>query len=266
MKKRILSISVAAAALVVAPAHGGFNVIEKPQPAPERPATSRPSSYSLIESGSGASIIPTPRPPAATHVRPAPEPLPARRAATPQDVEPLLSVQRLEAESDRIQAQIERLRADLEIVKVALASARARNGGNMQAVTSRLDDIERRISDTGSSMIRVGFAPNSVRFAPDFTIAQQLLKTARNAVKITIYGHADNSGTPERNAEVAMARAISARNYLQAKGIPAGKIATISRGASEPIAPNDTFEGRNANRRVEIELSSKSALAVSRDR
>jgi outer membrane protein OmpA-like peptidoglycan-associated protein len=271
MKKRFLTLGVAASALVVIPAYGEFKVIQKPSAVSAKPQPNPYASYSLIESDSAApapALTPAQphnesRPAEIPYIRPAPEPAQTRYASTPQESEPLLSVDRLEAESDRIQAQIERLRADLEIVKVALASARVRRGGGMQSINSRLDNIEQRIADTGSIIMRIGFAPNSVKFNPDFAAAQQLLKAARTAVKITVYGHADNTGTYEGNTAVAMARAVSARNYLQAKGIHAGKIRTISRGASEPVADNNTAEGRAANRRVEVELSSRPALAAS---
>lgn len=272
MKKQILTLGVAASALVVIPAHGEFKIIQKPTSAPAKTHPNPYGSYSLIESESPMPVpVQTqPRIESRTvelpHTRPAPEHAQRRYAPTTQDNEPLLSVDRLEAESERIQAQIERLRADLEIVKVALASARTRNGGGVQSINSRLDNIEQRIADTGSMIIRIGFAPNSVKFTPDYSAAQQLLKAAQTAVKITIYGHADNTGTYEGNTAVAMARALSARNYLQAKGVPAAKIRTISRGASEPIADNNTAEGRTANRRVEVELNSRPALAASYSR
>jgi outer membrane protein OmpA-like peptidoglycan-associated protein len=264
MKKTILSLSVATSALIMVPAHSGFVILQKPQAAPA-PAPSTNSSYSLVESDSETSIIPVPRPAEPLYARPIAQPIQPRRAAQ-QETQPLLNVERLEAESERIHTQIEQLRADLEGVKAALASARARKGGNAQPINSRLDAIEQRIAVTSTSMMKIGFSLNSVRFAPDFAIAQQLLKSARAAAKVTIYGHADNTGTPERNADVAMSRAISARNYLQAQGIPVGRIATVSRGSSEPIADNSTAEGRAANRRVEIELNSNPALVADKGR
>jgi outer membrane protein OmpA-like peptidoglycan-associated protein len=47
-------------------------------------------------------------------------------------------------------------------------------------------------------------------------------------------------------------RAASVRDYLQARGVPLASIAIDGRGAREPIASNQTAEGRARNRRVEI--------------
>lgn len=258
MKKRILTLSVIASVLTSLPAHSGFTIIQKAAPDPNPPVAAQHSSYSLIESDTP--LIPVP--PTVESVRP-PVVAPIRNYSAPalRDEQPLLSVERLEAESQRIQSQIDRLRADLDAVKVALASARTRSGNGTHNINRNLDVIEKQIADASTSAMRVKFDLNSTKFTPDATTASQLLRTAQTSTKITIYGHADNTGTPAQNSIVAMARAVSARNYLILKGIQSSRISVVSRGATEPIADNSTADGRARNRRVEVEFSSKPAFA-----
>ena len=66
----------------------------------------------------------------------------------------------------------------------------------------------------------------------------------------TVVGHTDNTGTEEYNQELSERRAQSVSTYLQGKGIAVGRLAASGAGQSEPIADNDTEEGRAQNRRV----------------
>lgn len=72
---------------------------------------------------------------------------------------------------------------------------------------------------------------------------------------VRIVGHADATGTDEANNHLSMQRALSVRDYLVDRGVNAGRIDTVGRGSREPIASNDTEQGRARNRRVEIFLS-----------
>ena len=66
----------------------------------------------------------------------------------------------------------------------------------------------------------------------------------------TVVGHTDNTGTETYNQELSERRAQSVATYLQGKGIAVGRLAASGAGESEPIADNDTEEGRAQNRRV----------------
>ena len=67
-------------------------------------------------------------------------------------------------------------------------------------------------------------------------------------------GHTDSIGTPQYNQRLSERRAASVKAYLVSKGIPASKITTIGKGESQPVATNKTSEGRQKNRRVDIEF------------
>jgi len=69
---------------------------------------------------------------------------------------------------------------------------------------------------------------------------------------VTIIGHTDSTGTDAINNPLSVNRAASTRDYLVARGVVTNRIAIDGRGSREPIADNNTVEGRAKNRRVEI--------------
>jgi OOP family OmpA-OmpF porin len=71
-------------------------------------------------------------------------------------------------------------------------------------------------------------------------------------VHVTVEGHTDAVGTDQYNLGLSERRAVSVKNYLVKDGIAASRIETRGYGESQPIAGNDTDEGRAMNRRVEL--------------
>ena len=75
-------------------------------------------------------------------------------------------------------------------------------------------------------------------------------------LKLTIIGHTDSKGTDAYNMALGMRRAIAVRDKLIEFGLDPARILSIeSRGESEPIAPNDTDQGRFENRRIEFKAT-----------
>ncbi|MGA9364042.1 MAG: OmpA family protein [Bacteroidota bacterium] len=73
-------------------------------------------------------------------------------------------------------------------------------------------------------------------------------------VKVKIVGHTDNIGSKKYNDRLSVRRAQSVKSYLVSKGISAARLTTAGVGFSEPIATNDTPEGRAKNRRIEFHV------------
>lgn len=73
-------------------------------------------------------------------------------------------------------------------------------------------------------------------------------------VTAAIYGHADSTGPATYNQTLSDRRAQAVVNYLIAKGVDPQRFVTEGFGESQPVAPNTTKEGRQKNRRVELDL------------
>lgn len=69
---------------------------------------------------------------------------------------------------------------------------------------------------------------------------------------ITILGHTDNTGSAEVNERISAQRAAAVATYLQSCGIAADRLTQQGKSYNEPVASNETAEGRAQNRRVEI--------------
>jgi outer membrane protein OmpA-like peptidoglycan-associated protein len=67
---------------------------------------------------------------------------------------------------------------------------------------------------------------------------------------LEIFGHADNQGSSEYNSELSNKRAVTVRNYMMEKGVSSERLIVVGKGESEPVATNETPEGRALNRRV----------------
>ncbi len=72
--------------------------------------------------------------------------------------------------------------------------------------------------------------------------------------QVTIEGHTDSIGTPSYNQTLSEQRASAVSSYLSTEGVPSGRITSIGYGETRPKASNDTPEGRQLNRRVEIHI------------
>jgi len=71
---------------------------------------------------------------------------------------------------------------------------------------------------------------------------------------ITVEGHTDSSGTTEHNQKLSERRADAVRDMLTRDGVPASRIGIKGYGESDPVADNSTPEGRQSNRRVQLEI------------
>jgi outer membrane protein OmpA-like peptidoglycan-associated protein len=69
-----------------------------------------------------------------------------------------------------------------------------------------------------------------------------------------IVGHTDAVGSTTYNMDLSNRRALSAANFITGEGIDGARISTAGRGETEPIATNDTDDGRRQNRRIEIAI------------
>ena len=111
-------------------------------------------------------------------------------------------------------------------------------------------DIPSDISfDTGSAVVKPNLRPILDRFA------EGLRNNPRAEVRIV--GHTDSTGSDAVNNPLSQDRAASTRDYLVARGVPFDRFMVEGRGSHQPVASNDTADGRARNRRVEIFVGEK---------
>ena len=78
-------------------------------------------------------------------------------------------------------------------------------------------------------------------------------KLQETKASLKVSGYADSRGTYLYNWKLSEARALAVKNYIISKGCDSTKIAATEFGETKPIATNSTREGRQKNRRVQIE-------------
>lgn len=78
------------------------------------------------------------------------------------------------------------------------------------------------------------------------------LKADNQPVFVEIQGHTDSTGGDALNQQLGLKRAEAVRLHLARAGMPLARMATISYGASAPLADNSTRDGRSTNRRVQL--------------
>jgi outer membrane protein OmpA-like peptidoglycan-associated protein len=121
----------------------------------------------------------------------------------------------------------------------------------------------------GATVQRIGEGitvtfPDGLLFAFDSdqlgsTASDNLRKLAASLQKYPntrtlIVGHTDSDGSAQYNMDLSNRRALSAANFITGEGIDRARISTAGRGEREPIATNDSDDGRRQNRRVEIAI------------
>ncbi|MCB9092948.1 MAG: OmpA family protein [Halobacteriovoraceae bacterium] len=72
---------------------------------------------------------------------------------------------------------------------------------------------------------------------------------------LTVVGHTDSTGSSVTNQTLSDARASVVKGLLATNGVPAATISSLGMGPNQPIASNDTANGRAQNRRVEIQIT-----------
>jgi len=89
----------------------------------------------------------------------------------------------------------------------------------------------------------------------------QLIKDqGLTVLDIDVVGHTDSVGTEEYNQKLSERRARAVRDYMVSEGVNPGIIDAMGKGESEPVATNETAEGRALNRRVDIIVGTRPAM------
>jgi outer membrane protein OmpA-like peptidoglycan-associated protein len=130
--------------------------------------------------------------------------------------------------------------------------------------------LRSQLAGTGVSVTRMGdnitlnmpgnitFASGSSEINPNF---YKVLNSVNLVLKeydktlVEIAGHTDSTGSSESNQQLSERRANAVAQYLEGQGLRSDRVMTVGAGESRPVASNDTPDGRQANRRVELTLT-----------
>lgn len=152
-------------------------------------------------------------------------------------------------------------------------------GGVVGGVIGNKMDKQAREIDAvlpGAEVVRVGegiklvLNENAVRFDTNKSTLTATAKANLDKLipvfqeypdtNITIYGYTDSTGSAEYNLKLSGERAASVRNYLVSKGLASSRFSETGLGIADPIATNDTAEGRSQNRRVEFAITANEKM------
>ena len=142
--------------------------------------------------------------------------------------------------------------------------------GFSTALAAREDKIEDRLSRLNAKVSGTDVViqlPGSILFDFDSAAirpdAERALDDVRQVIAsyagrpVRVEGHTDSVASDEYNLRLSQERASSVANWLIARGVERSRLTPLGAGEAKPVAGNDTAEGRQKNRRVEIVISTK---------
>jgi outer membrane protein OmpA-like peptidoglycan-associated protein len=130
--------------------------------------------------------------------------------------------------------------------------------------------LRERLRGTGVSVTRVGNdiilnMPGNITFDTDraeiradfYDVLNSVVLVVQeyNKTIIEVMGHTDSTGSDSHNLDLSNRRAAAVASYLRAQQVNPTRLLSQGFGEQYPIAGNDTPEGRQANRRVELRLT-----------
>src|ERR1041385_6923542 len=147
-------------------------------------------------------------------------------------------------ESERLRQQAEKEKADLRAQLLQQLNAVLATRDTARGLIASMSDV---LFKTGSYELLSGARERLAKVSG--------IVIAHPGLKLEVEGHTDSVGSDEYNQKLSEQRAGAVRDYLVQQGISADSIVSRGMGKTQPVATNDTPEGRQQNRRVELVLS-----------
>lgn len=170
-----------------------------------------------------------------------------------------------DSEIQSTKGELQRMKSEMAVRDQQLAAEKTARA----AAEAREADAMKKLADAAALNVKeetrgtVIVLPGSVLFASGkyelTAAAQQKLTLVAGTIApqaenhdIVVEGHTDSRGSREYNVELSQNRAQVVMNFLVARGVAAEAISAVGIGPDRPIADNDSRDGRQENRRVEI--------------
>ena len=122
---------------------------------------------------------------------------------------------------------------------------------------------EVHISPQPDQLLTIRFSHNSVHFkALDYELVESYVEylTSSPASTAIVAGHTDSIGSADYNYLISKYRAEIVKSYFMGRGVSDSQLNVIGFGPREPLAENDTEEGRELNRRVEMSIQTEEQI------
>lgn len=147
-------------------------------------------------------------------------------------------------ESDRLRQQAEQEKADLRAQLLQQLNTILATRDTARGLIANMSDV---LFKTGSFELLSGARERLAKVSG--------IVIAHPGLHLEVEGHTDAVGGDDYNQKLSENRAQAVRDYLIQQGIPNNSIVSRGLGKTQPVATNDTAEGRQQNRRVELVLS-----------
>jgi OOP family OmpA-OmpF porin len=131
------------------------------------------------------------------------------------------------------------------------------------------DEVPDNLRGATGTLPGITFELNSAKIKPS---SKPTLDEAARTLEanpdylLEVEGHTDSTGSRQGNLKLSRERAESVKAYLVGKGIDADRITTKGVGPDQPVASNDTAEGRAENRRIEFKVKKNQSRRKTRRR
>jgi len=168
----------------------------------------------------------------------------ARAAALAEQQAALQQKQAAEAETEKARqaaAKAESEKADLRAQLLNQLNSILQTQDSARGLIVQMSDV---LFDTGSATLKTGAREKLAKISG--------ILLAHPGLMLQIEGHTDSVGGDDFNQQLSERRADSVRDFLAEQGVPASTITARGFGKTQPVASNDSAEGRQRNRRVEL--------------
>jgi outer membrane protein OmpA-like peptidoglycan-associated protein len=149
-----------------------------------------------------------------------------------------------EAEAEKARqaaAQAEKEKADLRAQLLAQLNSILQTQDSARGLIVNMSDV---LFDTGSATLKPATREKLAKISG--------IVLAHPGLGLQIEGHTDSVGGDQFNQQLSERRADSVRDFLIAQGVAGSAVTARGFGKTQPVAANDTTEGRQKNRRVEL--------------
>ena len=157
---------------------------------------------------------------------------------------------KMDKQQQELEDQLEQLRTEPGTRDTVVMIERVKDSNNLDAI---------KVIMTGGILFATGSSDLSAEAHAVLSQIAFNLNINRNT-NLTIVGYTDNTGSYDLNMRLSEQRAESVLTYLNKEGVAISRMKAIGEGWNNPVASNDTMEGRQQNRRVELYITADETM------